>query len=94
MCAGLFAALSGIVLAGRLSSGSPAIAAAVLGGTSLTGGSGSVVRTLVGTLLIVVARTGMTFVSINALAQQIVFGVVLVIAVSLSAGRIVQGTAK
>jgi len=36
----------------------------------------------------------MTFVSINALAQQIVFGVVLVIAVSLSAGRIVQGTAK
>jgi len=103
MCAGLFAALSGIVLAGRLSSGSPtianefllpAIAAAVLGGTSLTGGSGSVIRTLVGTLLIVVARTGMTFVGINALAQQIVFGVVLIIAVSLSAGRIIQGTAK
>ena len=103
VCAGLFAALSGIVLAGRLSSGSPtianefllaAIAAAVLGGTSLTGGSGSVVRTLVGALLIAVARTGMTFVGVNALAQQIVFGVVLIIAVSLSAGRIVQGTAK
>ncbi|MCP9231799.1 ABC transporter permease [Mesorhizobium sp. LMG 17147] len=103
MFAGLFAALSGVVLAGRLSSGSPtianefllpAIAAVVLGGTSLAGGSGGVLRTLVGTLLIVVARTGMTFIGINALAQQIVFGLVLIAAVSLSAGRAQKGIMK
>jgi ribose transport system permease protein len=103
MFAGLFAALSGIVLAGRLSSGSPtianefllpAIAAVVLGGTSLSGGSGGVLRTLVGTMLIVVARTGMTFVGIDALAQQIVFGLVLIGAVSLSAVKSPKGILK
>ena len=94
--AGVFAALSGIVLAGRLSSGSPtianefllpAIAAVVLGGTSLAGGSGGVLRTLVGALLIAVIRTGMTFVGVDALAQQIVFGLVLIAAVALTMGR-------
>ncbi|MBN7808898.1 MULTISPECIES: ABC transporter permease [Agrobacterium] len=103
MIAGLFAALSGVVLAGRLSSGSPiianefllpAIAAVVLGGTSLTGGSGGVLRTLVGTLLIAVVRTGMTFVGINVLAQQIVFGIILVAAVALSTGRAPKGVMK
>jgi ribose transport system permease protein len=103
MYGGLFTGLSGVVLSGRLSSGSPtianefllpAIAAVVLGGTSLSGGTGGVLRTLAGTLLIAVARTGMTFVGIDALVQQIVFGVVLIIAVSLSAGRILQGTTK
>ncbi len=103
MGAGFFAALSGVVLAGRLSSGSPiianefllpAIAAVVLGGTSLTGGSGGVGRTLVGTLLIAVVRTGMTFVGINVLVQQIVFGVLLVAAVALSVGRAPKGVMK
>ena len=103
MAAGLFAALSGVMLAGRLSSGSPtianefllpAIAAVVLGGTSLSGGTGGVLRTLVGTLLIVVARTGMTFVGIDALAQQIVFGLVLIGAVSVSITRAPRGILK
>ncbi|PDT50137.1 ABC transporter permease [Sinorhizobium fredii] len=103
MVSGLFASLSGVVLAGRLSSGSPiianefllpAIAAVVLGGTSLTGGSGGVLRTLVGTLLIAVVRTGMTFVGIDVLAQQIVFGIILVAAVALSAGRAPKGVMK
>jgi ribose transport system permease protein len=100
---GLFAALSGIVLAGRLSSGSPtianefllpAIAAVVLGGTALTGGSGGVMRTLVGTMLIAVVRTGMTFVGVDAMAQQIVFGLILILAVGLSAGRAPKGVVK
>jgi ribose transport system permease protein len=100
---GLFAALSGVVLAGRLSSGSPtianefllpAIAAVVLGGTALTGGSGGVMRTLVGTMLIAVVRTGMTFVGVDAMAQQIVFGLILILAVGLSAGRAPKGVVK
>ena len=100
---GLFAALSGVVLAGRLSSGSPtianefllpAIAAVVLGGTALTGGSGGVMRTLVGTMLIAVVRTGMTFVGVDVMAQQIVFGLILILAVGLSAGRAPKGVVK
>lgn len=101
--AGAFAALSGVVLAGRLSSGSPtianefllpAIAAVVLGGTSLAGGSGGVLRTLVGTMLIAVARTGMTFTGVNVLAQQVVFGVILILAVGLNAGHVPKGALK
>lgn len=100
---GACAALSGIVLAGRLSSGSPtianefllpAIAAVVLGGTALTGGSGGVVRTLVGTMLIAVVRTGMTFVGVDVMAQQIVFGLILILAVGMSTGRAPTGVVK
>lgn len=101
--AGAFAAMSGVMLAARLSSGTPtianefllpAIAAVVLGGTSLTGGSGGVIRTLAGTMLIAVFRTGMTFVGVNALAQQIVFGVILILAVCLNTGRAPKGVMK
>ena len=101
--AGAFAALSGIMLAGRLSSGTPtianefllpAIAAVVLGGTSLTGGNGGVLRTLAGTMLIAVFRTGMTFVGVNALAQQIVFGTILILAVCLNSGHAPKGVMK
>jgi ribose transport system permease protein len=93
---GLFAALSGVMLAARLSSGTPtianefllpAVAAVVLGGTSLSGGSGGVIRTFAGAMLIAVFRAGMTFLEINALAQQIVFGAILIGAVGLNAPR-------
>ncbi len=90
------AALAGVVLAARLASGSPtlanelllpAIAAVVVGGTAITGGVGSIWRTLVGALIISVVRTGMTFVGVDIFAQQIVFGVVLVIAVVVTIDR-------
>jgi ribose transport system permease protein len=90
------AALAGIVLAGRLASGSPtlanelllpAIAAVVVGGTAITGGVGSVWRTLIGALLISVVRTGMTFLGVDIFAQQIVFGIVLVMAVAATIDR-------
>ena len=80
-------ALAGVILAGRLASGSPtlanelllpAIAAVVVGGTAITGGVGSIWRTLVGALIISVVRIGMTFLGVNIFAQQIVFGAVLV----------------
>jgi ribose transport system permease protein len=90
------AALAGIVLVGRLASGSPtlaselllpSIAAVVVGGTSITGGVGSIWRTLVGALIISVVRIGMTFLGVNIFAQNIVFGVVLVAAVAITIDR-------
>ncbi|MND68575.1 Ribose transport system permease protein RbsC [compost metagenome] len=95
LSAGL-AALSGVIMAGRLSSGSPtlanefllpAIAAVLVGGTALTGGVGGVWRTLIGALLVSVVRIGMTFVGISVFAQQIVFGVILIIAVAFTLDR-------
>jgi ribose transport system permease protein len=80
-----FAAVAGVVLAGRLASGSPtlaaelllpSIAAVVVGGTAITGGVGSIWRTLVGALIISVVRIGMTFLGVNIFAQNIVFGAV------------------
>ena len=91
-----FAGLAGVVMAGRLGSGSPtlanqfllpAIAAVIVGGTALTGGSGGIARTLVGALLVSVARVGMTFVGISVFAQQIVFGMILIIAVTVAFDR-------
>jgi ribose transport system permease protein len=93
---GGFAALAGVILTGRLASGSPtlaaemvlpAIAAVVVGGTAITGGVGSIWRTLVGALIISVVRIGMTFLGVNIFAQNIVFGVVLVLAVAITIDR-------
>lgn len=92
----LFAGLAGVIMAGRLGSGSPtladqfllpAIAAVIVGGTALTGGAGGVGRTLIGALLVSVARVGMTFVGISVFAQQIVFGVILIVAVTVAFDR-------
>jgi ribose transport system permease protein len=91
-----FAALAGVILAGRLASGSPtlanelllpSIAAVVVGGTAITGGVGSIWRTLIGALIISVVRIGMTFVGVNIFAQNIVFGLVLVAAVAITIDR-------
>lgn len=95
LSAGL-ASLAGILLAGRLSSGSPtlanelllpAIAAVVVGGTSITGGAGGIGRTVIGALIISVVRVGMTFVGVDIFAQQIVFGTVLILAVAVTIDR-------
>ncbi|MDB5506848.1 MAG: Ribose transport system permease protein [Devosia sp.] len=90
------AALAGVVLAGRLASGSPtlaaemllpSIAAVVVGGTAITGGVGSIWQTLVGSLIISVVRIGMTFLGVNIFAQNIVFGTVLIVAVAITIDR-------
>jgi ribose transport system permease protein len=90
------AALAGVVLAGRLASGSPtlaaelllpAIAAVVVGGTAITGGVGSIWRTLIGALIISVVRVGMTFLGVDIFAQNIVFGAVLIAAVAVTIDR-------
>ena len=91
-----FAALAGVILSGRLASGSPtlaaelllpSIAAVVVGGTAITGGVGSIWRTLVGALIISVVRIGMTFLGVNIFAQNIVFGAVLIGAVAITIDR-------
>ncbi len=93
---GAAAGLAGVILAGRLASGSPtlanqlllpAIAAVIVGGTAITGGVGSIWRTLVGALIITVVRTGMTFLNVDIFLQQAVFGAVLIIAVALTIDR-------
>jgi ribose transport system permease protein len=92
---GAFAGFAGVILAGRLASGSPtlanelllpAIAAVIVGGTAITGGVGSVWRTLIGALIISVVRIGMTFVGVDIFAQ-IVFGIVLILAVAVTIDR-------
>jgi ribose transport system permease protein len=91
-----FAAVAGVILAGRLASGSPtlaaelllpSIAAVVVGGTAITGGGGSIWRTLVGSLIISVVRIGMTFLGVNIFAQNIVFGAVLIAALDITIDR-------
>ena len=90
------AALAGVVLSGRMASGSPtlanqlllpAIAAVIVGGTAITGGVGSIGRTLIGALIISVVRIGMTFIGVDIFAQQIVFGIVLILAVAATIDR-------
>ncbi|ETY72701.1 ribose ABC transporter permease [Lactiplantibacillus fabifermentans T30PCM01] len=89
---GLMAALAGMILTSRLSSAQPdagtsyemdAIAAVVLGGTSLAGGKGRISGTLVGALIIGTLNNGMNLLGISSFYQQIVKGVVILIAVLL-----------
>ena len=100
---GGLSALAGILLAGRLSSGSPtlanelllpAVAAVVVGGTAITGGVGGVGRTLIGALIITVIRVGMTYVGVNVFAQQIIFGVLLILSVAATTDRTKVGIIK
>ncbi|MFI0352758.1 substrate-binding domain-containing protein [Actinomadura sp. 9N407] len=94
--AGAFAAVAGIVLAGRLASAQPqaasgyeldAIAAVVIGGASLSGGKGRAFGTLVGALILAVLRNGLNLLSVSAFWQQVVIGVVIALAVLLDTVR-------
>lgn len=87
---GTFAAVAGLVLAGRLVSGQPqaasgyeldAIAAVVIGGASLAGGSGGAFGTLVGALVLAVIRNGLNLLNVSSFWQQVVIGVVIALAV-------------
>jgi ribose transport system permease protein len=90
MICGLLAALSGILLSSRMSSGQPnaglmyeleVIAAVVVGGTSLFGGRGTVIGTFFGAMLIGVLRNGLNLVGVGSYFQQIVLGLVILLAV-------------
>jgi ribose transport system permease protein len=90
------AGLGGVIEASRLGSSSPTygdmvelsvIAAVVVGGTSLTGGKGSVLGTLVGALIIAVIENGMNLTGVGAYRQKIVLGAVILAAVLLDQFR-------
>lgn len=89
---GLLAALAGIVHAGQLNFGGPndgsmyeldAIAAVVIGGTSLSGGRGSVVGTVAGALLVGVLRNILALNNVDSNVQLLVIGLVIVLAAGL-----------
>lgn len=88
--AGLFAAIAGLVLAGRLVSGQPqaaagyeldAIAAVVIGGASLAGGQGGAFGTLIGALVLAVIRNGLNLLNVSSFWQQVIIGAVIALAV-------------
>jgi ribose transport system permease protein len=90
MLSGALAGLGGIVVASQLSSGSPtygakyelhAIAAVAVGGTSLLGGRGKVLGTLIGALIIAVIKNGMNLTGVDPYTQDVVFGAVILGAV-------------
>lgn len=94
LISGTLAALSGILLGSRLSSSHPAlgtgyeltaIAAAAVGGTSLAGGRGSVLGTVLGALLLCVLQNVLSLLQVNAFWFQIITGVMIIAAVLLDA---------
>lgn len=94
--AGLTASISGILLTARLNSGSPnygvglelaAIAAAVIGGASLSGGYGNIVSTLFGALTVAVVQNGLNLNAVPAAWQNITLGLIIVLAVGLDMWR-------
>ena len=89
---GMLTGLAGMVLMGRLSSAQPntgegfeldAIAAVILGGTSLMGGRGSIWGTLVGTLIIGILNNGFNLMAVDAHFQLVAKGVIIILAVLL-----------
>jgi len=89
---GMLASLAGIILASRMYSGQPtagqnyesdAIAAAVLGGTSFTGGIGTIGGTLIGALVIGVLGNGLNLLHISSYVQMVIKGIVIILAVGI-----------
>ncbi len=89
---GLLAGLGGVILASQLKSGSPAygnmyelymIAAVVVGGTSLSGGEGRMIGTLIGAFTIAVIQNGMNLTNVESYTQKVVLGLVILGAVLL-----------
>ena len=87
---GLMAGISGVVLASRMYSGQPtageggemdAIAAVVVGGTSMSGGAGKIGGTIIGALIIGFLNNGLNLLNVNSFWQYVVKGVVILLAV-------------
>ncbi len=94
--AGLLSGLAGVVTAARAGSAQPAmgtayeldaIAAAVIGGTSLAGGVGRIGGTVIGTIILGVITSGFTFLRIGSYYQEIIKGLIIVLAVVIDQYR-------
>jgi ribose transport system permease protein len=93
---GIAAGIGGSIQASQLNTGTPnmgmmyelyVIAAVVVGGTSLSGGTGKILGTLIGVFVISVIQNGMNLLGIESYAQQVVLGLVILIAVLLDKAR-------
>jgi ribose/xylose/arabinose/galactoside ABC-type transport system permease subunit len=87
---GVTSAIAAILLTARLNTAQPiagimyeldAIAATVIGGTSLSGGEGGLAGTLIGALTMGVLRNGLNLLGVSSFLQQLVIGVVIIVAV-------------
>ena len=94
--AGAFTGIAGVLMAARLNSAQPAlgqgyeleaIAAVVIGGTSLSGGKGSIVGTVIGALIMSVLTNGLRILSIPQEWQTVVVGLVIILAVFIDVVR-------
>ena len=101
--AGTFYGLGGIIAAAQQGAGFAligqgrlftTITAVVVGGTALMGGSGGVLQTLVGVLIVMVLSNGMVLMGISPYVQQVVQGIMIIIAVALSVDRARLGIVK
>ncbi|MCY4197276.1 MAG: ABC transporter permease [Rhodobacteraceae bacterium] len=93
---GMFAAFAGLMFSVKLSGGDAqlangflllAIVAVLVGGTPLTGGVGGIINTVIGTLIVMVIRAAMVYLEIDATQQQMIFGIVLIVAIALTIDR-------
>ncbi|MBN6074237.1 ABC transporter permease [Aggregatibacter actinomycetemcomitans] len=89
---GALAAIGAVILVGRLNAAQPiagtgyeldAIAATVIGGTSLMGGVGSVISTSIGALIMGVLQNGLTLLNVTSYLQRLIIGLVIILAVFL-----------
>ena len=89
---GVFSGLAGVIIAARLNSAQPAlgqgyeldaIAAAVIGGTSLSGGEGSILGTIIGAFIISTLTNGLRILSVPQEWQTVITGAIVIIAVYL-----------
>jgi ribose transport system permease protein len=93
---GLFSGLAGVLIASRLNSAQPAlgqgyeldaIAAAVIGGTSLSGGEGSILGTIIGAFIISTLTNGLRILSVPQEWQTVITGGIVILAVYLDMVR-------
>ena len=96
MLCGLFAGLGGVLMAARLNSAQPAlgagyeldaIAAVVIGGTSLSGGEGRILGTIIGAFIISMLINGLRIMSVPQEWQMVVTGAIVILAVYLDIMR-------
>lgn len=93
---GFAAGLAGVIAVSRISMGQPqagvgmeldAIAAVILGGTSIYGGKGAIWRSVAGVLLLALIGNGFNILNVNPFFKDLTTGLIIVVAVALSAGR-------